>query len=412
MKKTLCVWICAMMVLCMMPFAVSAAPSVRMTIAEVGAVPGKEITIPVAFSEVENMTAVDAHLEFDAAKLEFVKGTAVGCVAEMGMASATEPQSATGEVWLSAMDLNGVSGSGEGFLLTFKVKDTASGEAFVRFKSDYTHMLLIGADMTEAAVETVDGVVKFAGEAVVPSTTTATDAPTSTEGTLVAVDEQGAPITRQDGATVTVAAAEAVVDLQGAVVTDQNGKELRLPSVAVMVDQLTAEPEEEVTVQVSLSAVADLSSLEIGLTYNKKALEFIKGEGVGFVGDRLRVLETEQGLLLQAEHAARMSGSGAVANLTFRVTDRARAMSYRLGLDPSPRLLIDTTLLAVQPFAGEIRVLSDGANAGAESAPWLWIAVGGAAVVIVGVAVALMLRRKSGGTTPKNKRVTDVSGDE
>jgi len=161
-----------------------------------------------------------------------------------------------------------------------------------------------------------------------------------------------------------------------------------------------------------------MTSLEISVTYDAAALTFTGGDSVGFVGDRLRIRKTEDGtVVLQADYTAGMSGDGDIAVLRFAVNDTARATTYRLGLNPSPRVMIGQAVLGVQPFAGEIRVLTDGADAGGSSLSWweaalIALAVAAVAAVIVGV----VLRRKANPaarkqTVPK-KRTTDVSGDE
>jgi len=405
--------------------AVSAAPTATVTVGTVQARPGDTVTVPVTFSAVEDLVGIELHLVFDDTVLEYVDSTVEGVAKQMDMATAMQAASAPNEVWLSGMTLKSVAGEGVAYTLTFRVKEEApDGTTALRF-ADHHHMLLVGVEMAELPLDLKDGGVEVRRDAApvpteAPPTTTATEPPLTgdVQGVQIVLDEEGEPITRNDGQTVTLLPPNTVADLMGGIVTDKQGEAVRLPNVAVMVDQVTANPKEEVAVAVSLSPIADMTSLEISVTYDAAALTFTGGDSVGFVGDRLRIRKTEDGtVVLQADYTAGMSGDGDIAVLRFAVNDTARATTYRLGLNPSPRVMIGQAVLGVQPFAGEIRVLTDGADAGGSSLSWweaalIALAVAAVAAVIVGV----VLRRKANPaarkqTVPK-KRTTDVSGDE
>ncbi len=402
--------------------SVAAAPTVTVTVGTVTARPGDTVTVPVTFSAVEELVGIELHIGFDDTVLEYVDGTVEGMALAMDMSTVTKAATAPNEVWLSGMTLEEVAGEGLAYTMTFRVKEEApEGMTPLRFTA-HRHMLLAGLEMTELPLELKDGGVEVrraespapsnAPESTAPSGTTAPD----TQGMQIVLDEQGQPITRNDGQTVTLSPPNTVVDLLGGVVTDAAGEAVTLPNVAVMVDQVTGDPNEDVAVSVSLSPIADMSSLEITVTYDPSALTFKGGDGVGFAGEHLRIRETEAGsVVMQADHTAGMSGDGDIAILRFAINDTARAATYRLGLNPPPRVMVGQALLGVQSFAGEIRVLSDGANAGG-TAPDLWMIAAAVAAVVLVVAVVLVLRRRK--SAPKARRATakprttDVSGDE
>lgn len=411
-----------MLLVCTFALPAAAVSSVTVSVGTATARPGDTVTVPVTFSAVEDLVGVELHLQYDTTVLEYVDGTVEGFLLDMDMATVNQAASAPDQVWLSGMSLRSVQGEGVVYTMTFRVKQAApEGTTTIGF-ADHHHMLLFGADMAEAPLDLQGGSVTVTSGAtpastvpVTPDTTTATAA--MPQGVQIVLDESGEPVTRNDGQTVTLSPPNTVVDLVGAVVTDAAGEAVTLPNVAVMVDQLTGDPGDEVTVAVSLSPIADMESLEITITYDANALAFQGGEGTGFVGEHLRVREATAGeVVLQANYTAGMSGDGDIALLRFTIKETARATAYRLGLNPMPRLMVGTAVLGVQPFAGEIRVLSDGAAANTTSVdPLVLVLITVIVAAVAAVIVLTVVRRKKGTAAPRKPRTprtTDVSGDE
>lgn len=222
------------------------------------------------------------------------------------------------------------------------------------------------------------------------------------------------PITQPDGEVVELPE-ETVVDIQGNIVTDASGNPAKVKAVAIMFDEITASPEETITVNVSLSAVADLTAIGIGVHYDTNALAFEGGECVGFVKDGMSmtaVKENKSGVVDISAMGGGVSGSGAIAQLRFKVKNTAKNGAYRLSAEGTPLLQTREIELPVKVIAGKIHVEGAAEN----TANGLPIAIGAVAVAAVAAAIVwLVLRRKKAApSAPKASEapVVNVSGED
>lgn len=441
MKRAFAVFaaVCLMMVMCL---SVAAAPSIQFTVGTVTAKPGETVTVPLSISQVENIGAVAVHLYYDTQVLECLDAEIAGIMTQMDMSAANPtPQNVTGEVWLSGMCLNGVSGGGELMLITFKVKDNApQGLTTVGFTGGYAPEL-ITAEATPRALEYLmaDGGVNVAASSATPNTAAPENTPVTNDATAAGGNDPQATVAPTDAPAATTAPVaaptlangetvkvsdETAVDVDGRVVTDAAGNPAKYPTVAIMLEEITADPGQIVTVAMSMSAVSGMTSMVIDVTYDTKALEFVEGSCVGFVQEFMnqhQVAERKEGIVaISGSDPEGVGGSGDMATLTFRVKGNADGGSYRLSMNKDIELLSNTVKLPVSLYAGEIHVTG---QAPSIHSTWIIVVVIVAILAVVCVGLVLLARRKkvspvSEAQTPPTQAsadrtdVTDVGGEE
>jgi len=443
MRTTAAVLCVLLVCLISVPLTVFAAGA-TVTVGQVTARPGDTVTVPVTISRVEEVGGLEVHVQYDTAVLECVEATVGSGVSGLMMKNVnTTPVGHADQVWFTAIG-NPTTVEGEVMSITFKVRDNAPGGDTALTLATDRLAVLVGKDASSLDVTPVDGAIRVSGgqaddptQATDPTTTasakptqttvksTATSdakTPTSTTGAsndtptttptipsgMVAIeDEQGQTVTRTDGEIVVVPSQETMADLNGDAVTNADGKPTMVQAVALMVDELTAKPGDTVTVEVSVSALAEVLTVGIGIDYDTKALTFEGGEVVGFVKDGMKkmavVTENKKGTVdITAMSDTPVSGSGMVAQLRFTVNKNAYNGEYRLSTASKPFFQTANGELPVKYYAGEIRVEGGKEHGGLSS--WLTnegmltvvlvIALPIAAVVLIAVVAFLVLKSK------------------
>ncbi len=440
---------------CVMALPVSAAAEATVTAAKVTAKPGDTIEVPISITHIEDIASIGMHIWYDPAVLKCLDAQMSDVVGAMSMANAnTEPKGHPSEVWLTAINAEAVVLDGTVMTITFEVLgDAPAGVSPVKVLPEGLSVS-VRTGLREIEVDAVDGSVTVEGDVVdtpeqsttansttassaivttdatqttaqttqsgvnTPSQTTVqggTDAsnPSATQAGDVQPSVSGQTVTSPNGETI-VLPEETVVDIQGNVVTDASGEPSKVQSVAIMFEDVTAAPDETVTVKVSLSAVAELTALGIAVRYDTDALSFEGGECIGFVKDgagMTAVVENEKGIVdISATAAQGMSGSGDIAALRFKVKNTAKNGAYRVSVAGDPLLQANDMELPTKIVAGEIRV--EGAKESVASG--LYAALGVVAVAVIAVVIVwLFLRRKKATASVKQEpAVVDVSGEE
>ena len=417
-----------------------AAPVATFTVGTVDAAPGDTVTVPLSITQVSGIGAISAYLYYDTAVLECVDAKASGIMLDMDMCDANSaPIGKPGQVAVTGMSLNGVAGSGDILLVTFKVKANApGGMSTIGFAGDWAPELLT-ADSSITALEYAlqDGGVNVkvsGGEA--PATTTAkpvTAAPTAADPVTPSQtdDATTAPTTADavvptlaDGQTVAITE-ETAVDVRGDVVTNPNGEAVKYKTVAVVLDEVTADPSGTATLTMSMSAVEGLTMMIVDVSFDTEAFEFVSFTAEGFAKDMnmVNAVENKQGIVtLSASDTDGVSGSGAVATLTFNVKSSAKGGEYRFAMKNETVLLADEVELPFNTYTGVVTVSGETAKADPT-----YVVVGIVVAIAAAVVVALVIvskRKKAAAPAafvpqsdepaqePDKNDFTDISGDE
>lgn len=384
--------------LTMLPLSAAAADA-TVTVANATVKPGDTFEVPVTVTHAENVGGVEIHVAYDGNVLECVSASLGDAMSGFMMKNVnTVPANHPNEVWLTALGSNATI-EGEAMRITFKVKDDAkSGDTTLTVVPNRL-AILVGLEANALSVESVNGIVTIEADddtvatttkapatttakkpttttaktpvnttAVNEQTTTATSADSTTAATketvpsgMVAVeDENGQTVTRDNGVVVTVPSRETVVDGNGETIKDDEGNPVMVPTIALMLDEKTGKPGETVTIEVAISAVADLTALGVSVEYDTDALTFAGGECIGFVKKHMtttNVAENQKGTVeIAALSAEAVSGSGAIAQLHFTVNDDAKNGDYRLSVASKPLFQAGMMELPYKLFAGRITV--------------------------------------------------------
>lgn len=414
-----------------------AAPVATFTVGTVSAAPGETVTVPLSITAVSDISGIAAHLCYDTSVLECVSAQPRGMMLQMDMSDANPaPVNAPGEVWLSGMGINGVAGSGEIMVVTFKVKDTApSGLSAITFSNSWKPELLgSDANVTELEYTLVTGGVNVTADAGdAPAKTTqpvATTAPTVSNDPVPATQvgevttapttaAKGAP-TLADGQTVPVTE-ETAVDVRGDVVTHPNGEAVKYQTVAVMLNEVTVAPSGEATLTMSLSAVEGLTAMFVNVSYDTQALEYVGYTVEGFAKDMNMVsaVQSKDGLVtLSGTDPLGVSGSGDIATLTFKAKSGAKSGEYRLAMASDTMLIAGDVELPFKTYTGVITVSGETASVDATYVVVAVVAAIAAAVVVVLIVIARRKKAKAPATKTTEKKEppqtegVDVSGEE
>ena len=416
-KKRLCSLLLAAVCLLLWVCPVTAASSATLTVGTVAARPGDTVTVPLSVSQIDGIGAVGIYITYDTSMLECVSAETVGIMNDMDTNTAnTAPVNRQGEVWLTGMCLAGISGSGDLMHVTFKVKESATdGFATVGFVADKDQHLIL-ADGSLMDVTCTAGGVSIATAATVTEstaapTTAASDASAATTDakapsgneTVTPTTDATAPttaVTRANGETVTVTEMT-VVDANGTPMTTPQGEPLKMQSVAVMISEVTAMPGEQVTVEVSLTAVSEMSMFGIDVSYDTETVTFVSGEMIGFVAEQMNtsnVMSEQEGVVvLSGADPTGVSGEGAIARLTFEVKRTAKAGKCRLALSPDPILVAKSSAqIPFTTYAGSITV---GGEASSNTALFVGLGVFAAVGVATAVALVVIQRKKNAAPT-------------
>ena len=450
------------LVFCLTSLPVAAAPVATASIGTVTAARGETVTVPVSITQVSGIGAIALHIRYDGDVLECVSAEAVGIMDQMDMNTAnTEPQNHPNEVWLTGMGLNGMSGSGDLMLITFKVKDNApAGMSALEFTDPIEQELILGDPIEALEMATTNGGVMVKDEAA-PTTTepplqsdvVTTAAPTNPTTKTTAKDQvssqttptannttaapnvttptggnNAAPDSGNNAASdsgnnaasdsgnnaasdsgndaasdsadetpatepTTVPTSVVVTREDGTEVTDKQGEPVVKDAVGISVGKATAKPGDTVTVNVSISAVSDLTAFGISILYDEEALEYVSGEAQGFLANmNFADFEGADGsVTIGGANPKAVSGEGVIATLTFKVLKKATSGEHTLKVDPESMLMADTIDLPFTGFDGAVTV-EGGAAVGGSS--MLYVVLSVAAAAILAFVIVLLARKK------------------
>ena len=395
----------AVCLLAMLACPVFAAPLPTFTIGTVDAAPGQTVTVPLSVTQVSGIGAISAYLYYDTAVLECVDAKASGIMLDMDMCDANPaPIGKPGQVAVTGMSLGGVAGSGDILLVTFKVKANApAGMSAIGFSPDWAPELLT-ADTSITALEYAlkDGGVNVRTGGAAPTATTtaksatnATTAPTSQNAPVQTNADTGSTAattaaaattvpTLADGQTVALTE-QTVVNVRGEVVTQPNGEAVKYQSVAVILDEVAADPSGTATLTMSLSAVENLTMMIVHVSFDTAAFEYAGFTAEGFAKDMnmVNAVVNKDGIVtLTASDTAGVSGSGAVATLTFNVKSTAKGGEYRFAMKNETVLLSNEIELPFDTYTGVVTVSGEGA-----AVDPTYVVVG----IVVAIAAALVV---------------------
>lgn len=430
---------------------VSAAQAATVTVETVSAKPGETVSLALSISQVNQIGGAGFYIQYDADVLECTDAVKEGLLSQMEMSSANSaPVGHPGEIWLTGMSLNGVSGSGNLMTVTFRVKDdAASGFSAVTF-TDKKQELYESDGNTAVDITQVSGGVQIvAGGAEDPTptteqqpttptqaplTTTAASsvttvapqpAPTVSGGAIVVTDVNGAAVTRENGATVTVQPEVTVTRPDGTVETQAGGEELRIPGAALVLSSEKTNPGGTVTMKLMLSEVTDITNISIHLAYDTKSMAFIGGEFTGFVRESMSMVSVvgstpEQSapaagdeIILTAANSTPVGGSGVIAQLRFRVYSNTSAGAYAVTFSQSPQVLMQMAAqIPTEGIAGSVVV--EGEAIGGFDNPsdglsvWVYVLIGIVAAAAI-VVIVLVIRKKA--SVPQKTAASAASGE-
>ena len=428
-KKRLCSLVLAMVCTLLWACPVAAVSSATLTVGTVAACPGDTVTVPLSVSQIDGIGAVGIYVTYDTSMLECISAEAVGIMNDMDTNTAnTAPVNRQGEVWLTGMCLAGISGSGDLMHMTFKVKESATdGFATIGFVAEKDQQLIL-VDGSLMGVTCTAGGVSIATEATVTESTAAptaaaTDASTAATDTRVPSGNEAVTpptdantsttaVTRANGETVTVTEMT-VVDANGTPMTTPQGEPLTMQSVAVMISEVTAVPGEQVTVEVALTAVSELSMFGIDVSYDTEMVTFVSGEMIGFVAENMNtsnVMSEQEGVVvLSGADPTGVSGEGAIARLTFEVKRTAKAGKCRLALSPDPILVAESSAqIPFVTYAGSITV---GGAASSNIGLYVGLGIFAAAGVATAVALVVIQRKKNAAPTTASAATVEKAAE-
>lgn len=386
------VWLLAA-VLLMMPLPVLAAGATA-TVGTATASPGETVTIPVSITGMENIAGMDLHIAYDSTRLECVSAQAAGLAADMDMASVnTKVAGHADEIWLTALSISGVSGSGEILTMTFRVLDTAAeGMAAVTIleKEDQ----LATEDLKYVDLALVDGGITVTANGSKPSGDTATT--TASDGAEEANPTTTAPLTpmtKPDGEELPIPDREPAKDIAGNELTDENGEPLYVQGVAITVDHVEADPGDTVAVQVAISPAEDLTAVALQIGYDPDGLEYAGGMTCGGLDSMAwSTVSEDKGIVsIGAMDTVGADVSGVIAVLHFTVRDDASAKDYRLSVKSSSEMQAGDIHVPLYPYSGEIRVMTESRNL---TTPLIVVGALVAATVAVGILAVLSRKKK------------------
>ncbi|MBQ9414339.1 MAG: hypothetical protein IJU16_04340 [Clostridia bacterium] len=436
-KCVLCVLIC--LLLCLSGMAVSAEGDAKVMISTASAKPGETVSIDLSIQCDQTFGALGFYLTYDAQALECVSAEEKGVLAKMGMSTVnTSPNGQTGEIWVTGMSLSDMQGDGPIATLTFRVKeDAATGWSQIAFsereqewyQASGNSTVAIPFSMTNGGINiTTDGgqdtptAVTTAEpnsdpeETQAPATvssqsnaTTPTSAPvTQADGSIAVTNAAGQAVTMPDGSAATLAPVATLLGASGTAATQANGDVLEAAGVGVLVEGGTVQPGGKATVKLSLTEVPDLASFQVRLAYDATHLNYLSGKLVGFVADMPNaaiVTGTEtvgNDILITAMNTSGVSGSGVIAELEFQVYSDTPAGTYAVTFAKGSELYTtEMGLYTATEIPGAIQVegaIIPGFERVAENGGgmlWLWLLIGGLAIVGVIVGVIMAARKKN-----------------